>query len=213
LETVVSSKEYHMAVKQSPEARRQAILGAAVGVFAQHGFAEATTDALARAAGLSKGGLYWHFKSKDDILAALLDQFFDQELAALAAATAAGESASERLRQLGTQTAADMEQLEPIRPVVLEFYVLAARQAEVRQQIDRYYQHYHRLLTALLEQGFTSGEFHRSTAAQTALVLIAQFEGLALIWSIAPHLVDLRAQTATAIDLVLRALICPPESG
>ena len=56
-----------MTPKQSPEDRRDAILEAAIGVLAQHGFAAATTDAIARAAGLSKGGLYWHFKSKDDI--------------------------------------------------------------------------------------------------------------------------------------------------
>ena len=72
-----------MAPKQSPEDRRDAILEAAIGVFAQHGFDAATTDAIARAAGLSKGGLYWHFRSKDDILAALLEQFFNQELAVL----------------------------------------------------------------------------------------------------------------------------------
>ena len=58
----------------------KAILEAAIGVFAQHGFDAATTDDIARAAGLSKGGLYWHFKSKDDILAAILMQLFDQEL-------------------------------------------------------------------------------------------------------------------------------------
>ncbi len=202
-----------MAVKQSPEARRQAILGAAVGVFAQHGFAGTTIDAIARAAGLSKGGLYWHFKSKDDILAALLDQFFDQEMGVLERLVATGGSVAARLRQLGAQAATDLRQMEALRPIMLEFYALAARQAEVRQRIDRYYQHYHGLLAALLQQGFTSGEFHHSTAEQAALALIAQLEGLALIWSISPHLVDLGTQTTVTIDLLLRGLIRPPERG
>jgi AcrR family transcriptional regulator len=37
-----------MASKHSPEDRRNAILEAAIGVFAQHGFDAATTDAIAR---------------------------------------------------------------------------------------------------------------------------------------------------------------------
>lgn len=199
-----------MAVKQTPEARREAILAAAVGEFAQYGFAATTTDVIARAAGLSKGGLYWHFKSKDEILVALLDQIFDQELAALATATAAGGSANERLRQLATQTAAAMAQLEPLRPVVLEFYTLAARQADVRARIAGYLQNYQRLLVTLLQPGFDAGEFRHGTAEQAALTLIAQLEGQALIWSVAPHLVDLRGQIAAAVELLLRGLMCPP---
>jgi AcrR family transcriptional regulator len=198
-----------MAVRQTPEARREAILAAAVVEFAQHGFAATTTDAIARAAGLSKGGLYWHFKSKDEILVALLDQIFDQELVALAMATAGG-STSEHLRQLGTQTAAAMVELEPLRPVVLEFFALAVRQADVRARIAGYIQNYQRLLVALLQPGFDAGEFRHGTAEQAALTVIAQLEGLALIWSVAPHLVDLRGQIAAAVELLLRGLMCPP---
>ena len=87
-----------MTDKPTPEARRQAILEAAITVFAQHGFDAATTDDIARAAGLSKGGLYWHFKSKDDILAAILMQLFDQELGVLQRLVAAEGAVAQRVR-------------------------------------------------------------------------------------------------------------------
>jgi AcrR family transcriptional regulator len=193
--------------KPTPEARRQAILAAAIGVFAQHGFAAATTDAIARAAGMSKGGLYWHFKSKDAILAALLEQFFNQELAVLELLVSASGSAGMRLRQLGAQAADAMLQMEPVLPVLLEFYALAARQAQVRARIQTYYQRYHRLLVDLLQQGYDTREFHHSTAEQTSGFLIAQLEGLALMWAIAPQFVVPREQVAVAIDLALRGLM------
>jgi AcrR family transcriptional regulator len=106
--------------KPTPAARRQAILEAAIGVFAQHGFDAATIDDIARAAGLSKGGLYWHFKSKDDILAAILMQLFDQELSVLQQLAAAEGAVAPRLRQMVAHGVAAVQQLEQLLPVMLE---------------------------------------------------------------------------------------------
>ncbi len=195
-----------MAARLTPEARKQAILEAAVQVFAQHGLDAATTDDIARAAGLSKGGLYWHFRSKDDILAAILMRFFDQEMAVLKELLAATGTVSERLHQLGAQAAADTLQMEQLLPVVLEFYALASRQATVRVWIQGYYQQYHQLLTALLQQGYARSELRYGTAEAAALTLIAQIEGLWLVWSVAPGMVRLDQQVASAIDLLLHGL-------
>ena len=48
------------------------ILDAALHVFSDKGFASARLDDIAAAAGLSKGGVYTHFSSKEDIFGALL---------------------------------------------------------------------------------------------------------------------------------------------
>jgi AcrR family transcriptional regulator len=193
--------------KPTPEARRQAIVEAAIGVFAQHGFDAATTDDIARAAGLSKGGLYWHFKSKDDILAAILMQLFDQELGVLQGLIAAEGAVAPRLRQLVAQGVAAVIELEQLLPVMLEFYALAARNTEVRQFLQKYYQRYHQLLAKLFEQGFARGEFHHGTADAAAITLIAQLEGVGLLWVIAPALVQLADQSESALDLLLSGLM------
>ena len=56
-------------------ARRDAILNAALRVFAQTGFAEATMDQVAAAADLSKAALYIYFPSKDALLQSLLKRY------------------------------------------------------------------------------------------------------------------------------------------
>jgi AcrR family transcriptional regulator len=193
--------------KPDSAARRQAILAAAIGVFAQHGFDAATTDDIARAAGLSKGGLYWHFKSKDDILAAILMQLFDQELGVLQRFVVAGGAVAPRLRQLVTQAAADMSQLGELLPVILEFYALAARHTDVRQFMQQYYRRYQQLLADLFQQGFARGEFQRGTAEAAAITLNAQLEVLALLWAIAPQMVPLADQVQVALDLLLNGMI------
>lgn len=196
-----------MTDKPTPAARRQAILEAAIGVLAQHGFDAATTDDIARAAGLSKGGLYWHFKSKDDILTAVLMQLFDQELGVLQGLITTEGAVAPRLRQLVAQGVAAVLELEQLLPVMLEFYAMAARQSDIRQFLQHYYQRYHRLLTQLIEQGFARGEFRHGAADTAALTLIGQLEGLGLLWAIAPELVRLADQSASALDLLLGGLM------
>lgn len=57
-----------------PDARVTLILDAALHEFSLRGYEATPVEAVARRAGLSKGGLYAHFKSKDQVFAALLNR-------------------------------------------------------------------------------------------------------------------------------------------
>ena len=59
--------------KDIPPQRRRQILTAAAELFSHSGYHGATVDAIARQAGISKGNLYWYFKSKQEILQLLFD--------------------------------------------------------------------------------------------------------------------------------------------
>ena len=52
--------------------RRELLLDSAARVFAQRGFAEAQMDEIAAAADTSKGGLYFHFPTKEALVAAVV---------------------------------------------------------------------------------------------------------------------------------------------
>jgi len=64
-------------IRQSPklpaEKRREQLLTAARKLFVKKGFRGTTTDEIARKAKLTKGSIYHHFKSKEDILFALVE--------------------------------------------------------------------------------------------------------------------------------------------
>lgn len=53
---------------------RQNILNAAVSAFYDKGVAQATLEDIAEAAGVTRGAVYWHFKNKQEIVAALHDE-------------------------------------------------------------------------------------------------------------------------------------------
>ncbi|MFH2036219.1 MAG: TetR/AcrR family transcriptional regulator [Candidatus Zixiibacteriota bacterium] len=63
-------------MKQSPkmpaEKRHAQLVKAALKVFLKKGYAGATTAEIAKAAKLTKGALYFHFKSKEDIFFAVI---------------------------------------------------------------------------------------------------------------------------------------------
>lgn len=66
------SRPVRKRVRLKPEVRSQQILDAALAEFSRHGFSAARIEDIARAVGLSKGGIYQHFSSKEQIFQALL---------------------------------------------------------------------------------------------------------------------------------------------
>ena len=59
---------YVMTRKKAKEIRTEEIVQAAVQEFLAKGYEGASMDSIARRAALSKGGIYHHFRSKDEIL-------------------------------------------------------------------------------------------------------------------------------------------------
>jgi len=56
------------------EASRQHVIDAAIKTIAKRGIANTSVSEIADAAGMSKGVVHYHFKSKDDLLARVLEQ-------------------------------------------------------------------------------------------------------------------------------------------
>jgi AcrR family transcriptional regulator len=64
------------------------LVAVAIDCFALHGYQGTTIDMIARAAGVTKGALYYHFKDKQDLLfAAVRDRVTDFEQRVVAAVT------------------------------------------------------------------------------------------------------------------------------
>jgi TetR/AcrR family transcriptional regulator, acrAB operon repressor len=57
--------------KAEAEQTRAAVLAAAIEVFLDRGVTRATFDEIARAAGVTRGAIYWHFKDKQEIFRVL----------------------------------------------------------------------------------------------------------------------------------------------
>ena len=54
---------------------RQIILQSALDLFYQKGYSKTTFDEIASRIELTKGAVYWHFKNKPDLVAALINDY------------------------------------------------------------------------------------------------------------------------------------------
>src|SRR6059036_3672849 len=77
-----------LEVRQDRQRRR--LNDAAATVFARVGYADATAEAIAREAGMSKATFYEHFDNKEDCICALFDTATERLLSAMQAASRDG---------------------------------------------------------------------------------------------------------------------------
>lgn len=91
-------------IRQSPklpaEVRREQLLQAALRLFSEKGYRETSTQEVARAAGLTKGALYFHYPSKEDLLVALVHSINNQYKEAFMATARPGMSPGEILAKV-----------------------------------------------------------------------------------------------------------------
>ena len=79
------------------EHTRAVLLRAAANVIGRHGFTGATVDKIAKEAGVSKGNLYYHFKTKADIATSVLTGGMQRLSANLRTAAEESESGPDAL--------------------------------------------------------------------------------------------------------------------
>lgn len=63
-----------------PRDRKQQIMSAAAELFYRHGYANVSTEQIAKAVGITPGALYRHFAGKQDLLAQALTDVFDRAI-------------------------------------------------------------------------------------------------------------------------------------
>jgi AcrR family transcriptional regulator len=188
------------------EERRTQIIEAAMRVFARSGFQEARMDDIVAETGLSKGALYWYYKSKDEIILSIMDSMFDRELAGLEALQADERPAGDRLIEFVQLTTADLNRYSKLLPLFYEFYALAFRNKTVRKALTRYLRKYFAMIEPIIQQGIDRGEFRAVDAKEAAIATGSLFEGTLLLWVYDPDTVKIDKHIEIGTRLLLDGL-------
>jgi len=163
-------------------------------------------DDIVEESGLSKGTLYWYFKSKEDIINAILHRLFTGDLEHLESLLKAEGTASERLMQLTGDRVDGLKSMSSLVPIIFEFYAVAVHQQWVKQFISEYFQDFRTLLEELIQQGIDSGEFRDVNARNAAISFASLYEGLTLHWMIDPQSVRWEILSENAVPMLLDGL-------
>ncbi len=68
----------HAKFESLPEERREAIVSAAVETFGKNDYKNASTETIARRAGISKGLLFFYFKNKKELYLYLMEHLMEK---------------------------------------------------------------------------------------------------------------------------------------
>jgi AcrR family transcriptional regulator len=192
------------------EIRRNQILDAATTVFVRQGFQHARMDDIVEESGLSKGTLYWYFKSKEDIINAILRRLFTGDLENLQSLLQAEGTASERLIQLTNHRVIGLKRMSSLVPIIFEFYAVAVHQQWIKQFINEYFRHFRTLLEQLIQQGIDRGEFRHINATNAAITFASLYEGLTLHWMMDPQTVQWEILSENSLPMLLDGLKVRP---
>ncbi|MDR3532095.1 MAG: TetR family transcriptional regulator [Rhodopila sp.] len=100
--------------KAEAEQTRETVLKAAIKVFLKRGIARATLEEIARAAGVTRGAIYWHFRDKLEIFLALEERtnFPNDEVAAALESRLAADPRLDPLDELADAIGEGLRALE-----------------------------------------------------------------------------------------------------
>lgn len=188
------------------EARRQQILEAAAQLFTRKGFDQASMDELAAETGLSKGTLYWYFRSKAEIILAILGRTLPREMPQPDLLASSRISAVEGIRRFTDAAIRDARQSLRSLPLAHEFLALAFRDKAVQRALQGHTGRYVDILVPLIQKGINTGEFRRVEPRQVALSAGAIVEGTLLLWVYDRDQIDPATQIRGGIELLLSGL-------
>jgi AcrR family transcriptional regulator len=188
------------------EERISQIVTAAEDVFTQKGFAEARMDDIAEETGLSKGTLYNYFKSKDDLIIAILDRIFQREFRVFDEMDYSKIGATESINIFVDTVAKDIKLMLRLMPIAYEFLALAFRNKTVQKALKLYVNRYMNILVPIIENGIASGEFKEVDPKEVAIAMGAVLEGTILIWVYDKSLVDPETHIRSGMSLLLEGV-------
>jgi AcrR family transcriptional regulator len=184
------------------EATRRGLVKAARKLFGKQGFAGTSVDEVVRAAGVTKGALYHHFRDKDDLFRAVVEEV-KSDVTAIAGASFLDTSVDDDpLRRMRVLCLAMID--AHLDPAVQRISILDARavlDAPTRRDLDARYEV--SLLRGAFRSAMRTGALERQPLVPLAhIVAGAVFEACALV----AEADDKDTARAEAIEILTRLL-------
>ena len=186
--------------------RKVQIINAAEDVFTKKGFDQARMDDIAEETGLSKGTLYLYFKSKDDLIIAILDRMVQREFKQLENLNQDGMSATDAIWKITDLLTKDILGWLRLIPIVYQFLALAFRNKYVQLALKKYINRYLDILVPIIQRGVEAGEFRQVDTREVAIAMGAMIEGTLLLWVYDKSMIEPEKHIRSGMKLLLEGV-------
>ena len=187
------------------EEKRDALLRAAVRVFARRGFFNAQVADVARVAGVAAGTVYLYFRSKDHLLTSIFDRIMreaiDEGRAGLADLT-------DPLARLHEIARLHLDRLGRDRDLAVVFQVEFRQSTKFMERFSStLLREYLEMIRDTIEQGQASGAFRRNVRATVAAkIFFGALDEMATNWILSRRRYSLVSEARTVVDLFVNGV-------
>lgn len=186
--------------------KREAILRAAIGVFAHNGYFNSKVADIAREAGVADGTVYLYFKSKEEILHSIFDRSVDE---ALDAARKQVEFISDPRDKLRRIALLHLERLGADRDLAVVFQVELRGSTKFMEEFSAAgFAEYLALIRSTFEEGQRAGVFRADLNAKVvAKILFGALDEMATNWILSKRRYKLAPMADQVLDIFLNGVM------
>ena len=195
-------------MNESKQLQRKAqILDAALAVIVQKGYENSRMDDIVASSKMSKGAIYWYYKSKKEIYLSLVNHWVHNYSAVLNHIVDTDRSASDQLRSLFQYFIIQYEKDPVVFKALLEFWSMAGRDPEFNNKLQKVYSEFVNLISTIIQQGMDNGEFKNLDVDITAMSIMVNIEGIMWFTLFKLKNTSAREYIQTISDFILSGLI------
>ena len=193
------------AAKERANGKYEAILRAAIKVFAGSGFFNSKVADVAREAGVADGTVYLYFKNKDDILVSIFNYYMEEALAAGRASLAETDDPVEKLRRI---VRAHLERLGRDRNLAVVFQVELRSSTKFMEQFSATkVAEYLDMIRSVIEDGQKRGVFRPELNTKiVSKILFGALDEMATNWVLSRKRYSLTSTAEPVLDVFLNGL-------
>lgn len=186
--------------------KREAILRAAIKVFAGKGFFNSKVADIASEAGIADGTVYLYFKSKDEILHSIFDQAMANFIAEGKAELSGLTAPVERLQKVARL---HLERLGADRDLAVVFQVELRGSTKFMQEFSAAGFHdYLEVITKTIAEGQAAGEFRADVKPITAAkILYGALDEMVTNWILSSKQYPLAPMADEVMKIFLKGVI------
>ena len=195
-------------MNESKQLQRKAqILDAALAVIVQKGYENSRMDDIVASSKMSKGAIYWYYKSKKEVYLSLVNHWVHNYSAVLNHIVDTDRSASDQLRSLFQYFIDQYEKDPVVFKALLEFWSMAGRDPEFNDKLQKVYSEFVTLISTIIQQGMDNGEFKNLDVDITAMSIMVNIEGIMWFTLFKLKNTNAREYIQTISDFILSGLI------
>ncbi|HIA84608.1 MAG TPA: TetR/AcrR family transcriptional regulator [Candidatus Marinimicrobia bacterium] len=187
--------------------RKDQILDAALTVLVQNGYEGSRMDDVVSKSQLSKGAIYWYYKSKKDMYLDLVNFWVIRYSATINHLVENDQAAPDQLKSLFNYFI-DQYESDPDPFIALtEFWSMAQKDDDFRAKLQKVYSQFLEVLEKIVAKGVKDDDFKKLDIRITAMSIMLNVESINWFTLFDTHGVSARDYIQTISDFILAGLL------